>query len=164
MINVEVVDDKRIVQSLQRAAAKLTNTGPLMQQVGARLETNMRQRFDTKTDPAGRRWADIKDITRVIYRAIHGKELGGSLMERSGHLRNSIESHVLGESAVEIGPSAPYASYHEYGTKRMVRRGLVFGDVSGQGLNAQVSQQLSASDTQDVLDVVRDYVQRTMQT
>ncbi|WP_310609226.1 phage virion morphogenesis protein [Limnohabitans sp.] len=163
MLHIEVVNDQRIVESLQRAAAKLTHTGPLMRAVGARLEANMRQRFDTKTDPAGRRWADIKPITRVIYRAIHGKELGGSLMERSGHLRNSIESHVLGESAVEIGPSMHYAIYHERGTPRMVRRGLVFGDVSGQGLNAQVSQQLSASDTQDVLDVVRNYVQRTMQ-
>jgi phage gpG-like protein len=109
MLHIEVVNDKRIIQSLQKAATKLTAMGPLMNQIGGRLEANIRQRFDTKTDPSGAKWADIKPISRVIYRSIHGKELGGSLMERSGDLLRSVEHHVLGGDSVEVGPSKNYA-------------------------------------------------------
>lgn len=160
MIHIEIVNDKRVMQALQRAAKSLSDTGPLMAAIGSRLESNARQRFDSKTDPRGRKWADIKPISSVIYEAIHKKPLGGSLLERSGNLRDSIEAHVIAAgTGVEVGPAAPYAGYHEFGTKNMVRRGIVFGDVSGQGLGAQVSQALSPSDLQDVLNLVNDRIQ-----
>jgi phage gpG-like protein len=154
MLHIEIVNDKRIIQSLQKAATKLTAMGPLMNQIGGRLEANIRQRFDTKTDPSCAKWADIKPISRVIYRSIHGKELGGSLMERSGDLLRSVEHHVLGGDSVEVGPSKSYA---EFGTLpagqrgSMVRRGMLFGRVSGQGKSASVTQALSENDMQGVL-------------
>lgn len=171
MIHIEIVNDQRVVQTLQQAAAAIGNPAPLLAQIGAVLEANARERFDSKTDPAGRPWADISPATAAIHRAITGKALQGSLLERTGHLRDSIESHVIDAGmAVEMGPSAPYAAFHEFGTSprgrkgggAIPRRGMVFGAVSGQGQSAQVSQALSTSDTQEVIDLVLRYVDQAV--
>lgn len=168
MIHIELVNDQRVMQSLQRAANVLQQPAPLMVEIGGLLEANARERFDSKRDPAGHKWAAISKATRVIHRAITGKALTGSLLERSGTLRDSIESHVIDAGAgVEVGPSAPYAAFHEFGTRprgrkgggAIPRRGMIFGDVSGQGQNAQVSQALSRRDTQKVVALVMRHVQ-----
>ena len=43
-----------IAQALSRAAQDITDTTPMMAAIGQRLETNIRDRFDSKTDPAGK--------------------------------------------------------------------------------------------------------------
>ncbi len=63
MIHIELVNDQRVVQTLQRAAAAIENPAPLLQKVGAVLEANARERFDSKTDPAGRLWTDITPLS-----------------------------------------------------------------------------------------------------
>jgi phage virion morphogenesis protein len=171
MIHIEIVNDQRVMQSLQRAANALQHTGPLMAEIGGLLEANARERFDSKTDPAGHKWAAIADASAAIHRAITGKALSGSLLERSGLLRDSIESHVIDAGAgVEVGPSTPYAAFHEFGTRprgrkgggAIPRRGMIFGDVSGQGQNAQVSQVLNQGDTQEVVALVMRHVQAAL--
>jgi len=48
----------------------------------------------------------------------------GSLLEHTRGMRDSI-SHSVESDAVLVGFGKPYALYHETGTKRMERRGLL---------------------------------------
>lgn len=44
-----------------------------------------------------------------------GKPPQGSLLDRSGNLRRGAEHHASADM-VEVGLTAPYAKYHEFGT------------------------------------------------
>jgi phage virion morphogenesis protein len=163
------VNTAQVTAALSQAATTLADTQPLLAAIGQRLETNIRERFDTKTDPAGRAWTPYKAISSAIAQATTGKPVQGSLLERTGNLRSGVEHHVVGD-AVEVGLTAPYGAFHELGTAgrgkkgggAIPRRGMVFGAVSGTGSAAQVVQALSAADQADVMELIEQHVQRAV--
>jgi phage virion morphogenesis protein len=166
------VDSAKVQAALSKAAEVIGDTQPMLTGVGARLEANIRSRFDTKRDPAGRAWEPYKAISAAIHEAITGKPQTGTLMERTGNLRAGVESHVVGDT-LEVGTTAPYARFHEFGTAgktsktgktsgAIPRRGLIFGAVSGVGAAAQVTQALGADDEADVLDVVQRHINNAL--
>lgn len=157
-----------IAQALRKAAQDIADTQPMMAAIGQRLETNIKHRFDTKSDPSGRAWEPYKAVSAVIHQAIYGKPPQGSLLERTGNLRRGVEHHASADQ-VEVGLTGPYAQHHELGTSGRVsksgkpygaipRRGMVFGAVSGVGAAAQVTQALSAEDESDVLDIIQRHI------
>lgn len=154
-----------IAQALRRAAQEIADTTPLMAVIGQRLESNISERFDTKTDPSGKAWEPYKAISAAIHKARTGKDITGSLLERTGNLRGGIEHHASADQ-VEVGLTAPYAAFHEFGTSgrgkkgggAILRRGMVFGAVSGQGQGAQVTQALSAGDEADVIAIIQRHI------
>lgn len=163
------VDSAQVAAQLARAAQAIGNTAPLMAAIGQRLESNISERFDTKTDPAGKAWAPYKAVSAAIHKAIHGKEPSGSLLQRTGNMRRGIEHHATAD-AVEVGLTAPYGAYHELGTNgrgkkgggAIPRRGMVFGAVSGQGQSARVTQALSTRDEADVLGIIQRHIERAI--
>ena len=58
-----------IAAALRRAAQEISDTTPMMAAIGQRLETNIRSRFDSKTDPADKAWAPYKAISAAIHKA-----------------------------------------------------------------------------------------------
>jgi phage virion morphogenesis protein len=167
-----------IAAALRQASQDIADTTPLMAAIGKRLETNISKRFDTKTDPAGKAWEPYKAISAAIHKARTGKDITGSLLERTGIMRGGIEHHASADQ-VEVGLTAPYAVFHEFGTGgRMApmgggpfkpgtkgigpipRRGMVFGAVSGQGQGAQVTQALSAGDEADIIAIIQRHIQQ----
>ena len=127
-ITFEVTDDA-LRQWLDRAASKAT--GPersrLLDVMGAELESRTEQRFDNKLDPSGTRWAPLAESTKLRYAKKDGKRKRGSLLERSRLMRTSL-SHQVDSDSVLVGFGVAYAVYHETGTERMPRRGLLTGD------------------------------------
>ena len=168
-----------IAQALSRAAQDITDTTPMMAAIGQRLETNIRDRFDSKTDPSGKAWEPYKAISAAIYERIHKKPPPGTLMDRSGNLRAGVEHHAS-EDEVEVGMTATVTNLsgkvwslgaiHEFGTDGLgkkgggaiPRRGMVFGGVAGQGSTASVTQVLSDSDHEDVVEIIQAHIQRAM--
>jgi len=165
-----------IAAALRRAAQEISDTTPMMAAIGQQLETNIRARFDSKTDPAGKAWDPYKAISAAIHKAIHGKAPSGSLLDRTGNLRGGVEHHASADQ-VEVGLTATIATkkgvlslgaIHEFGTSgrgkkgggAIPRRGMVFGAVAGQGKSATVTQQVSASDEADVLEIIQSHIAR----
>jgi phage virion morphogenesis protein len=149
-LKIDLVNAESITGPLQRALARLNRPRDLLQAIGAELESNILQRFDTKTDASGAPWAPIKPISAEIYAAMNdGASLPGSLLERTGLMRKSLEPHAT-DDYVEIGFSRPYAGYHVTGTRKMVRRDPLFATV-----NADLSLgTIGAQDEADVLAVI----------
>ena len=154
-----------IATALRQAAQEIADTTPLMAAIGQRLESNISERFDTKTDPSGKAWEPYKAISAAIHKARTGKDISGSLLDRTGNLRGGIEHHASADQ-VEVGLTAPYAKFHEFGTNgrgkkgggAIPRRGMIFGAVSGQGQGAQVTQALSAGDEADVIAIIQRHI------
>jgi phage virion morphogenesis protein len=126
------IDDGEAVAMLRQAIDRLDHTEPLMWRIAALLENNVQMRFDQKVDPNGASWAQIKDSTSTAYKTqSHIKKMSGNypgtLLERTREMRNSLESRA-GQDWAEVGFGSIIAAFHETGTRKMERRGLLSGD------------------------------------
>lgn len=108
------------ISRLERAAARLERPVELMQHIGATLESNIAQRFISKTDPAGNPWQSLAASTLAKKKGV------GSLLELSGHGKKI--QYNAGDNFVEVGSDERYMGFHETGTKRMPRRGFLTAD------------------------------------
>ena len=169
MIQIETTGSAAIQAALQRLRGALDDMRPALGEIGQALEENIRIRFVTKTDPAGQAWEPYKAISAAIHKARKGTDINGSLLLRTRTMEGSTEHHV-GADFVEVGLSDQKAIFHEFGTSprgkkgggAIPRRGMVFGAVSGQGKDAQVTQALSAGDEADVMEIIQSHIQRAM--
>jgi phage gpG-like protein len=127
-----VVQDTELNAALSRATAKL-DEGRLLGQIGALLESRVNQRFDRKVDPNALAWKPLSENTLALYARADGDSRRGTLLERTGRMRQSLAHNVIGD-AVEVGFAVPYAQYHETGTRtktgkvKMPRRGMLTAD------------------------------------
>ena len=104
----------------------------LAEAMAGRLQERIQFRFDKKVDPDGNRWSTIQpstfdNLTRRASLSGNGTVPGSLLNRNNPGLRSSLtRAKMSGGWAVGFGRS--YAVYHEFGTKRMVRRGLIFAN------------------------------------
>jgi phage virion morphogenesis protein len=146
------IQSGEITRALQQAAERLANPRDLLARIGAVLEQNVNLRFDTKTDPDGVQWLPIAESTRKAYEKRFDGRVPGTLLQRAlqGAAMSATLAHNVGEGFVEVGFSKPYAQYHETGTRRMPRRGMLAGDF--------VAGTLGQEDALDVMREVDDYL------
>lgn len=135
-INLEVSDDS-LRDWVRRAADKAGPAGRsrLLNAVGATLESQIEQRFDTKTDPSGQKWAPLAESTKLRYQAKDKGRKRGTLLERSRLMRGSLTHQVQADSVL-IGFGLDRAAYHELGTRTMPRRGLLMAEPATGALGA----------------------------
>ncbi len=122
------------VQPLKDMIARARAAGKgieIQEAMGQRLQERMGLRFDTKLDPNGKAWDPLAESTKARYDAEDGTrgngKRAGSLLQRTGLMRASL-TRFVGSRDVTVGFTRPYAKWHETGTRRMPRRGLVFSD------------------------------------
>ena len=137
------IDDQQVLAVLRQLADRLDDLTPALDDVGAALESRVQQRFDLKQDPEGNPWAAWAPSTAEL-RAKQGR---GSLLELTRRMRNSL-NHQATRDEVKVGFGVPYAIYHEYGTRRMPRRGLLLTK----------SQELAPDDQRLVLEILEEYL------
>lgn len=124
---------------------QLSDLTPVMYSIGQALETRISGRFETQTDPGGGAWSPWASSTKATYPANgHGK-----LLDRYGDMLRSL-THSASDKSVTVGFGQPHAAYHEFGTKHMPRRGLLFED-PGAGT-------LSQADQQSILELIEGYL------
>jgi phage gpG-like protein len=158
------IQDQQLQATLAEAIDRLARPRELMDLVGATLEAAVAMRLDdTKTDPAGQPWADLKDSTKKTYQRKYKGDVPGSLLDRYGlshggsggnGLRKGLTHNVIDDTTVEVGFDALYAIFHEFGTRNMDRRGLLSAN-PGAG-------ELGDEDRADVLDVVDRYLRELL--
>lgn len=142
MLTITVTGDFSL--PLQRLSAQLGNVAPVLADIGYLLETNARSRAALAVDPQGQPWAPWKPSTLAGY-PFAGSDAGkgaegpgnGRLLDRYGTMLGSLSYQVEGADAVRVGFSQDYAVFHEWGTRRMERRGLLMADPDAGTLGAE---------------------------
>ncbi len=151
MITV-TVDSKLVTDQLAKLKARTSNLRPAMAGIGQELNSRISARFETRTDPLGQAWAPWAESTRANYPA-DGRSL---ILERYGDMLKSLNFQA-DNSSVRVGFGAAaskngdvYAAYHEFGTVRMPRRGLLYADPD--------TATLAPDDETAVLDIIGDFL------
>lgn len=144
MLTIAVNDQvwRDVVATLHNRLSDLT---PVLAEIGMELESRVSSRFETRTDPDGMPWAPWAQSTVDYYPEDGNKRL----LDRYGDMLASL-SHKVNSDSVSIGFGQPYATYHEWGTKHMPRRGLLMSDPD--------AGTLSEDDNALVLDVLNDFL------
>jgi phage virion morphogenesis protein len=155
MLTITVDDSafRATMRSLQEGMSDLT---PVMERIGGTLETNTLNRFETKTDPNGQPWKAWQPKTLKYYpfagtKYAKGDEGpgNGKLLDRYGRMLRGL-SYEAEAKSVRVGFDMPYAAYHEYGTKKMPRRGMLMGNLDAGTLGKQ--------DEQAVIDILNQFL------
>jgi len=147
MITVEV-DDKAFRDELARLHGRMSDLTPVMQDIGSAMLSRISDRFETRTDPTGRSWAPWAASPLKTY----PDDGNHKLLDRYSHMLDSRSSKA-DKNSVRIGFGQPYATYHEYGTKHMPRRGLLFADPE--------AGTLAPDDEALVLDIIGQWLTKT---
>lgn len=132
--------------------------GGLPEAIAARYQERVELRYTLKTDPNGVKWAPILPSTEasLMHRAsLTGNgTIGGSLLDRHNPgMRSSLTRALIGGDWW-VGFGREYAMYHEFGTRYMVRRGLLLGDPS--------TGALGAADIKAMLETGDKYLRRAL--
>lgn len=152
-ITLTTTNERELNARLASVVRGIERPRELMDRIGALMEVNVNQRFDTKTAPDGSRWLPLAPSTRAAYEVKYQGNVPGSLLERTRHMRDSL-TYVVGLSEpyfVEVGFGDAIALYHETGTRRgLPRRQLLTDD--------PIAGTLGAGDRQDILDEISAYL------
>ena len=138
------IDSRSVMDALNELLHRGQDMRPVMDAIGQRMEERVSARFETKTDPNGHPWAPWKPATAKSY----PKDGNGTLLDRHSDMLNSLNHHADANS-VTVGFGVLYAGYHEFGTRKMVRRGMLFGDPE--------AHTLGTDDEASVLDLIHGY-------
>lgn len=147
MITV-TVDSKLVTDELTKLQKKMGDLRPVMRGIGQELNNRISARFESRSDPLGKAWAPWAESTRQNY----PKDGRGQVLERYGDMLKSLSFQAddtsvrVGFGAVASNKGDVYAAYHEWGTKKMPRRGLLFADPD--------AGTLAPADETAVLDII----------
>ena len=139
------VNDRLVVEFLTELGKKVGDLRGLMDSIGQEMETRVANRFESQTDPSGAPWIQWADATIATY----PDDGNGTILDRYGDMLASL-SHQADDSSVTYGFATPYAAFHEFGTKRMPRRGMLTEDPN--------AGTLSADDQAAVLGIIEVYL------
>ena len=118
------LDDSAFRADLAALYRRLGNLMPVMQSIGMEMESRISGRFETRKDPNGKSWAPWAPSTVDSYPDDGNRQL----LDRYGDMLLSL-NHKADATSVRIGFGTPYAAFHEWGTERMPRRGLILGSL-----------------------------------
>lgn len=151
------IDDSAFRATMRRLQDGMSDLTPVMERIGYTLETNIQGRFETRTDPNGRPWKPWAEQTRATY-PFPGTEYAkgdegvgnGKLLDRYGRMLRGL-SYQADSNSVRVGFDMPYATFHEFGTKNMPRRGMLMGNPD--------AGTLGKADERAVIDILNDFLQ-----
>lgn len=165
MISI-TLDDREVRRALERLSKLLADMTPVMRAIATELEARVEQRFETATDPSGRPWAPLASstISAWLDRSKGNRRRDGSLTKKgrqrlasrrplydTGDMLGSLTSSYTRDEAT-VGFGVTYAAYHEYGTRRMPRRGLLMAD--------PIARTLGEADRSALLDILREALEK----
>lgn len=154
--------------ALERLRPRLEDLSPLMDDIGSALVASTLRRFEDQQGPDGKRWAPLSELTKLnrvggvkraytknmkFRKGVEAKLSGMKILQRFGHLRNSI-NHQATRDAVEIGTPMLYGAIHQ------------FGGQAGRGNKVTIPARpflgLDAGDEDMILDEVQAYLSEAL--
>ncbi|GAB1460427.1 hypothetical protein MASR2M50_22010 [Thauera sp.] len=95
-------DTKFITDYLDQVGKRIDDPAPLLDQIGMLMETRIRNRFETMTDPGGTKWAPWAESTKANY----PDDGHGRLLDRYGDMLDGTDPHrgrSIGENRLWFG-------------------------------------------------------------
>ena len=114
MLSVEILGLPALIDKLNRLDASL-DVEDILDESEALLLNRIRTRFLTQEDPDGNTW---KPSQRALI-------TGGKTLFKTGTLFHSIQAHTTAPNERTISTDVFYGPFHQFGTKRMVRRAFL---------------------------------------
>jgi phage virion morphogenesis protein len=111
-VSLDLREVESLAAILNKAKLSTKDRMSLLGNIGAEVEAQTQERFDTQTDPEGNPWKALAQKTKDYY--IENGFGGGSLLVKGGGLRDSVESQV-GSWSVLVGATKVYAAIHQFG-------------------------------------------------
>lgn len=137
LLRVSIEDGARAV--LGRLLALGADLFPVMDEIGASLETSTRMRFETSIGPSGQPWKP-------------SRRAGKTLVD-TGRLLASI-THRADRTSVEVGSNVIYAAIHQ------------FGGAAGRGHKTHIDPRpylgLDPHDAREIEDIASDHLRRAV--
>lgn len=150
-VTIEIKDDQ-ISAALDRLSAALTNTLPLMQDLGEFLVNSTKQRFPTGRAPDGSVWAPKSPVTIAAQGGRKTNRLDTRpLFGPSGALSSTINYEAF-EDRVTWGSPMVYAAMQQFGGRKSAFPHL-WGDIPARPFIG-----ISAEDQTGILDIMREYL------
>lgn len=147
------VNSKSLDEYLLRLWDRSNDLTQPMSDIGAALESQVRGRFETQTDPNGIAWHPWAPSTQKSYPRQGTKSPLGpghaKILDRYGDMLDSL-NWSANATSVTVGFGQPYAAWHEWGTRHMPRRGLLS--------SAWDAGTLGAEDERLVLDLLQGWL------
>lgn len=135
-----------VADLLDRLHRGMDDLQPVMDGIGQELESRISGRFETETDPMGQPWEPWAPSTRESY----PDDGNGRILDRLGDMLDSL-THTPDTNSVRVGFGDPKAAYHEWGTWKMARRGMLFSDPD--------AGELGPDDEAAILDILDVWLQ-----
>jgi phage virion morphogenesis protein len=111
VVSVDSREIKRLAAVLNRSSLDAGNRRRLMAALGAELEDQTKERFETKRSPEGTPWEEISEKHR---RYLEDRFPGSQPpLVVGGELRDTVESQVS-DWAVLMGATKVYAAVHQF--------------------------------------------------
>jgi phage virion morphogenesis protein len=146
-ISVEV-HDQAVTDMLRRLTSAGRDASEAMGAIGAALLSNVGQRsVQGQMDPDRRPWAPLAPSTIKSRR--RGRD-GVHILRDTGVMMGSLNAHS-GRDFVTVGFGVEYAAYHEFGTRKIPRRGLLLSDPEA-GV-------FSAEDRASITGIIRTFLE-----
>ena len=148
---VTIQDDelKALCSRLNNMALKPSDRKQLLHSIGVEMETQTKERFQTKTSPGGDDWAEIAQSTKKFYRKKYGSDNPGkgTLWRLSSVPLIDTVTSQAGSWSVLVGATKVYAAVHQYGWKE---RNIIARPYLG----------LSNNDKVDIIGIINGFLDR----
>lgn len=145
-VGVTVTGLEAVLGRLETIRRRLDDHRGLYERLGEALVGSAARRFAAQRDPDGVPWAPPAPSSPGGVAGRH------PVLRRTGALASSLGYRVT-EGGLLVGYGVGYAAYHEWGTRRLPRRGL---------LNAAGGGELGAEDRAMVLELLHDWLERAL--
>lgn len=116
--SIEVqIDDRQVLDTLNDLMQRMQNLRPVMRDISAVMMGEVRDAFDTETDPTtGKKWDRLSEKSTIPRRQKAG-HWPGSVLQVIGQLASSI-SPDYGDDWAAVGTNLPYARTHQFGAQQ----------------------------------------------
>ena len=144
-VRIESEGLERLNKRLAEMTAGLKDFGPLLEGLGAEVESQARRRIsEEKASPDGTPWQPWSEAYGETRRGGH------SLLEGEGDLLDSIQ-YVVDGDRVEIGSNLIYAAIHQHG-----------GDDVGIPIPARPYLGISPENEEDLVAIIDDWARQQL--
>lgn len=145
MLGIYINSSDTVRAHLDGLRQRLGDLSEVMAGIGMEMESRVSGRFESRTDPNGDVWEPWAPSTRASYPENGNKRL----LDRYGDMLGSL-SHSSDATSVTVGFGNPVATYHEWGTEHMPRRGMLFANPD--------TGTLGTDDEAAVLDILSTWI------
>ena len=148
VVTIQDNELKVLCSRLNSMALKPSERKDLLGSIGVEMETQTKERFQTKTSPDGDDWAEIAQSTKNFYRKKYGSENPGkgTLWSLSSvPMIDTVTSEVSSWSVL-VGATKVYAAVHQYGW-------------SERNIPARPYLGLSSEDKADIIGIINTFLE-----